>query len=86
MCSNHCSHHRATLAPELMYAFIKRLLNQKCVGYISLALVCMMEYTLFTRFSFLLRDYLYEMSQPGLLYHAGSAHALFPCKIVVVFI
>ena len=31
------------LLPELMYALMKRLLNQKGVGYISLALVCMME-------------------------------------------
>ena len=31
---------------ELMYALMKRLFNQKGVGYISLALVCMMEYTL----------------------------------------
>ena len=31
------------LLPELMYALMKRLLNQKDVGYISLALVCMME-------------------------------------------
>ena len=65
------------LLPELMYAFIKRLLNQKGVGYISLALVWMMEYTLLPGSHFYKRDCLYEVSQPGLLYHAGSAHALF---------
>ena len=60
------------LLPELMYALMKRLLNQNSVGYISLTLVCMMEYTLW--FSFLLRNC---FLQPGMLYHAGSAHALF---------
>ena len=59
------------LLPELMYALMKRLLNQNGVGYISLTLVCMMEYTLW--FSFLLRNC---FLQPGLLYHAGSASCL----------
>ena len=45
-------------------AFIKRLLNKKGFGYISLALVCMIKYTLITWFSFLLKKCLYEVNQP----------------------
>ena len=45
-------------------AFIKRLLNKKGVGHISLALVCMMKYTLIAWFSFLLKKCLYEVNQP----------------------
>ena len=47
-------------------ALIKRLLNKIGVGYTSLALVCVVKYTLIAWFSFLLlRDCLYGVSQPG---------------------